>query len=178
MKLFQGFGGFSGQAEFIPNAMVLLNETDVTSASTISFDNVFSSTYDNYLVVASGVAVTQANSILIRMRLAGTDNTSTQYIRQSIDQSGAVTSSRGSLTTSWTNAAFWEATLRNAFSITIFDPAKASTTSAMTRNPYPNQNMVQYYLSHYVGVAYDGFTVIAGTTSLTGNFKVYGLVNS
>lgn len=158
-----------------PNASVFLSEGSITSAASISFDNVFSSTYDNYMIVASGIANGSAQTLAMRLRANGSDNSDTQYIRQTYIASSSVSSSRGTSTTSWNGVGFFETTQRNGIVIYLFDPAKNSTTSGFSELLYAPQDMAGYYFNHFVGVSYDGFTLFS--TSLTMNVRVYGFVN-
>ena len=59
--------------------LVLINTTTISApVASQSLDNVFTSTYDNYLIYTAFIMATQSGSIAYRLRASGTD-TSTNY---------------------------------------------------------------------------------------------------
>jgi hypothetical protein len=63
------------------NALVLLNTTSFTAQSTVSIDNVFSETYDNYRVTFNFTG-TAAHRDRLRFRVSSADNTTSNYSTQ------------------------------------------------------------------------------------------------
>ena len=61
------------------NALVLLNTTTFTTQSTVSINDVFSATYDSYFIIISTDGSTTAQTLGLRMRVSGLDNSSNNY---------------------------------------------------------------------------------------------------
>jgi hypothetical protein len=55
-----------------------------TGVSSVSLNNCFSSTYNNYLIVPDNITQSTSSYMLFRLRTSGTDNTDNSYWRQYI----------------------------------------------------------------------------------------------
>ena len=66
-------------------------EVTFSAATTISVNGVFTATYDNYRMVWESSLAASEDSLQIRMRLAGTDNSSANYTFQYLFADGAST---------------------------------------------------------------------------------------
>ncbi len=81
--------------------LVLLNSTTVSSASSVSVDSLFSSTYDNYLIIPR-VSGTLNSGLSMKLRSSGSDDSSANYSYQSLTgQSTSATATNSSSQTSW-----------------------------------------------------------------------------
>jgi hypothetical protein len=147
-----------------------------TSTTSISVNGVFSSTYDNYLIVTRGTLTGSAQTIGIRYRLAGTDATGSNYAEQNIQASStSVSAGRG---TPLDNAyvAGWWGNLREAFHLYVYGPALAQPTAArsVTVSTDGNATVRDHASTHSLSTAYDGFTFVC-PSNISGALTVYGL---
>jgi hypothetical protein len=111
-------------------ALTLLDTTTFSAQSSVSFDDVFSATYDNYLIHIANTGSTTAVDVLMRLRAAGVDNSSANYSRSSIFQSSTTVS--GQLLTgqtSWIGVTSAVSTQRQFSQLTVFNPFATQYTA-------------------------------------------------
>lgn len=61
-------------------ALVLINTTTFSGVTSVSIDNIFSSTYNNYKVLASFESFSGTDNVFnMRLRTSGSDNTTSNY---------------------------------------------------------------------------------------------------
>lgn len=161
--------------------LVRINTTTFSAVSSVSLNNVFTSTYQNYRILFDYVASAQ-NNHSIRMRVAGTDNTSTNYskiLQGSYVNNTAVTAGNTG-NTSWDVLQNASAIYANA-SMDIYFPAGARSTS-FSMAAYLQNSVAEYGLFsagiHNVNTAYDGFSLIAAAGTISGTIRIYGYKNS
>ena len=151
-----------------------------TGASSVSFNNVFSSTFANYKIMLSLSLSTGAQLTYMRMRSGTTDNTSTYvwgYIGQRITNS----------TTNWASSSSTTA----GICILNSGASGPQTTSIDMLNPFvvgsvTTWNLVGYWADsvgasgfsggglHANAGSFDGFSIYPGGGSISGSIKVYG----
>jgi hypothetical protein len=162
------------------SGLVLINTTTFSAVSSISVNNVFTSTYDYYKVLINHTGSTTASNT-IRLRLAGTDNTGANtYKTQENESDGSVnTATRRS-----GDAMLLGATSNTADSvctnvIDIFNVALASPTGIQSYNIGSGSNGFMRIIGgyHTVSTAYDGFTFITASGTISGKLRVYGYAN-
>jgi hypothetical protein len=150
-----------------------------TGVTALSLNGVFSSTYDNYVIDMRHSASTTVNP-RIRMRTAGTDNSTTNsYVFQRILANG--TSVSGERVTG--NNAFIggaTSTQRDGLDLFVYGPNLAQPTAmrSVTVYGFTAAAMFDCAVTHNQSVSYDGFSILndgSGAT-FTGLIKVYGLV--
>jgi hypothetical protein len=164
--------------------LTLINSTTFSAAANVSFNNVFSSTYDNYRVVWELTNSTAGTYFSMRMRASGTDNTSANYWnnRGLLSQTSAQSISDTSAQTAF--LAFMERDTGPASgAYEIYSPYKTTETTLFGTyqfryySPY-NQHTALKTGSMSVTTSYDGFTVFpAATSTMTGTIKIYGYKN-
>jgi hypothetical protein len=146
--------------------------------SSVSINNCFSATYDNYLIVAQMSSSTAA-AINARLRLSGTDaTTSYAYALDEIFLSSGPTSVLNSSTSSFLiqgNPGAAHGFV--GFNWTIYRPAIAAATyinGMATRDS--SLLTLRGGQSHATSTAYDGFSIFPSAGTITGQLNVYGLV--
>lgn len=148
------------------------------TAETLSLNGVFTSEFDDYMIVIRYVGTNNNNSGLVRMRVSGTDNTTAssytdQYIAAS---STSVSASRGSQTSAILfNAG---ADQRSGASIYFYGPYLAQPTAirSVTVGGAANAYLIDCAVTHNQSTAYDGFTLFPNNNgTFTGQLTVYGL---
>ena len=195
------YGSTSGYVEIAPPAvggsqvltlptdsvqpgMVLVNTTTFSSASSISINNCFSSTYSNYRVIFDGYSSSaSAGGLNMRLRSAGTDATGTSYIwgGQYITQSAGPTRNySGGLVSLFEISA--HANYATCFDATVFQPYVSSANTSFTSNySAPGTASAAYGTSagvYIVAAQHDGMTIYPGAGTVTGTIRIYGLRNS
>jgi hypothetical protein len=161
-----------------------------TSASAISLNNVFSSTYDNYRIFATATVVTAATYMSLRLRVNNADNSSTNYRLGNIrlrTQSGegvfaAVTNNATSADLvrmdntsgqSWTFDTSIDIGQPFLSQFTTFKGMGTSTAVVGT-----NQGEAQYVNGFFIdSTSFTGFTLFAPSGTFTGTVRVYGYRN-
>jgi len=167
----------------ILDAPILVYSNTIT-ASSFTVDNVFTSTYANYMMRVS-VFGSVAEVMKMRMRVGGVASASGYYM------SGVLISYAASSVTGVndTNAAFWSsrflhsdtgAATRSVCSMDVFGPQIVCNTavSGLFTDPRTNGSSGPFSGFHNSNASYDGFEITAPTGTLTGSIRVYGLPNS
>lgn len=155
-----------------------INFTDVAS---VSLNGVFTSTYENYLIMVTEVVANSALALNFRLRSAGTDATGTNYTFQQLTANDtSVTGGRtGSQTSAQINTARTDSHGCDT-TLNIFRPQLATETNYSSQVGFDggNSGIVKMLVgNHSLTTAYDGITfLIAGT--MTGAIRVYGYRNA
>ena len=159
--------------------LVLLNTTTFSAQSTVSFNNVFSATYDNYLIHIASTGSTTAVDVNMRLRVSGVDNSSTIYSRSSLYQSSTTVS--GQLLTGqtvWVGIAAAQSSKRQFAQLTVFNPFATEYTAAIgdqMDNTNGNVTQSRRAFGTTVTTSYDGCTISADSGTITGTISVYGI---
>ena len=163
--------------------MVLLNTTSFSGVSSFSLPaNTFSATYDNYKVIVNLDTSVAAVGGTLRMRAAGTDNTSANY---SYIIYGGTQAPAGTFASNGTGA------LATNFVPIAMSGTYSSSTIIEVMKPFLTDNtnvfLTGYYfdgLSNYsaasmggvtsVTTSYDSLTLAVSSGTFTGTYSVYG----
>lgn len=178
-------------------AMVLLSTVTASNSATVDIETTFSSTYDSYLLVASGVTVgTDSVSLNLRMKLSGSYVTTGTYgySRSILRTDGADTTlgvgAAGETATEipLTDATVVLAGLASAnFDINIHNPASTAFVKKIRwRGDWVTAASSAQTTRHAVGVglnqstgALTGIRIYASTGNIVaGKFRLYGIANS
>lgn len=149
----------------------------VTTASSVSLNGVFTSTYNNYLVLF-GLTGSTAIDLLARLRASGTDNSSTNYGRQLIFGDSTLGAS-SSTATSWNLGQLYDADgKRTVLDLMVKDPASSSIYTTGRADSISNASGTPYALKSLFGTtvttAYDGISFITSSGTITGTISLYG----
>lgn len=158
----------------LKSGLVLIATQSFTAASTVSVDNCFTSTYENYLVAVNASGSSDQLTYM-RLRASGSDNTAASYNTQSLSANvSTVSTSRVSSGTTWCVGAL--STNQNALSVNLYLPAVAVTTVFRALNSYASSGAYIFDQSgsHSVASSFDGFTVYPASGTITGSLQVYG----
>jgi hypothetical protein len=155
-------------------ALIHINTTTTGgNVASISIDNVFSSSYDNYLVEIYGTFVS-ADFANLRLRVGGADNsTASSYLRQSLQGSSTSATASSESNTSFrvafrgtTNAAMGRIYIYRPFLTlpTLLNNFAGSESNTTMQHGYHNQS-----------TSYDGFSIITNTNQFDATLITYGL---
>ena len=149
-----------------------------TSASAISLNDVFSTTYDNYRIVLELTA--SANiAIDMRMRFNNADNSSANYWNNRTLGQASTVASVGATTadTSFLRIAEFESGISTG-SYDLFSPFKTQITSIQGLNQFRYTSFYQHSEMKTgqmtVTTSYTGFSLIPTSGNITGTIAVYG----
>lgn len=150
-----------------------VGQVAAAASSSVIFNNVFTSANSYYRLVFSGTTSADIY-LLIRMRAAGSDNTSANYLYGYVQGVSAGASSAAA--TGQTSANLTTVNTEGGHcSVDIYSPADAVATRFQsiggknTTTPF----WVSYYGVHNVASAFDGMTIYTSSGTVTGTFRLY-----
>jgi len=156
--------------------LVKINTTTFSAVASQSINDVFSTTYDNYLILTSHTNSSAAQDLNIRLRVGGADNsTASSYVRQLMEASGS-TVSGGRTTTDRHVFGVTNDILSNAQSLTVFNPFIAQPTVFYSQdlNSRSNAFIAVWGGTHNQSTSYTGFTIFPSAGNITGKITVFG----
>ena len=160
--------------------LVKITTQSFSAASTVSVNNCFTSTYDNYRVVGS---VTGASVAVLRFRLraGGSDNSASSY------DTAVWRMAANNTTATWASGTTTSSDILSMDSgypphtvqMDVIAPYLASYTrcawsGACGLSGVSGTAMFSGALGHYVTGQFDGFTIYPSTGTITGTLTVYG----
>lgn len=163
-----------------PGGLDFISSTPITAANSVSVNNCFTSTYENYRIMFSPSSHSTTTQILLRLRLSGTDS-STNYMteRAGGQGSGAFANQDVYGTTAMTIGYMATTNGTPALTTDLYSPALARPTVALGITGFADttngHSVMNWWNSHTLSNAYDGFTIYAGSSAtMTGNIYLYG----
>jgi len=161
-------GGLVHIETLVANAVSSINSGDSTTP-------VFSSDYEQYLIIFN-VNAAAGNPVLnMRLRNDTTDATGADYNRQNLNiNNTTVTANRSTTQTSFAIATL--STGRVGGQILVTNPFGATTLTTLQ-----STSSLDYFQSDYrshrhdVAASYDGVSFFPGSSTITGTFLIYGL---
>jgi hypothetical protein len=160
------------------SGLVHINTQTFSAVAAVNFNNVFSATYDNYLIKFNNVTGSSTFWVTVRMRANGTDYTGAEHKRQKIGAgSTTVSGSRVTNNTAIEEVLFIESSVQNFGFLELSNPfVSGQITTAMQRGSDTSAGNINMNIHNY-GInqttSYDGFTAfVSGTFS--GSISVYG----
>ena len=166
-------GGLSGAG------LVHIETQTVSAVAAVSFNNVFSADYDDYVIKINSLLASGVVSLLFRFRAAGTDATAGNYGLNFIARSNAALNSGHSVNnTSW-NMGQLVSTEKASATFHITNPFKAETSGFISNTAIPYANSVALNLAfgsggHNVSTSYDGFSFLVSSGDFSGKISVFG----
>jgi hypothetical protein len=148
-----------------------------SACETLSLNGVFTSNYDNYMMVIRGSS-TSAVNIAYRLRSGGVDNsTVSSYVYQYVDAYGtSIAAAR--LTSNQGELGVMNATQRCGFTSYFFGPFLAQPTASRMVNvrDYLSADLIDYANTHNQSISYDGISIISTISgvSFSGLVTVFG----
>lgn len=160
--------------------LVHVNTTTFSAVSSVSLNNVFSATYDNYRIIVTHTAQNSDRSLQMRMRSSGSDNTTATYNYQVFNASGASVSASRATAASFFNCGVTDSADPVGLLVgDILSPFLTYRSSIVTQamSPFSGsymRNAVGYFDST---TSFDGFTLFPDAGNITGTIRVYGYNN-
>jgi len=166
------------------SGLTYITQATPSAVSSISINNCFSSTYDNYLVLFSPTSNSSAatTGITMRLRVAGTDS-STNYVSERLfAEAGSVSGIANPNGTDEWIMSYCKSGANGQVSVRaeLFKPFLATPTGyiasafGVDSSPFLTINNG----AHTASTSFDGFTVAVDVGTITGTIRVYGYQNS
>lgn len=148
---------------------------DFSAATSLSLNGVFTSAYDDYMVVSRNVSSGADAIIGGRFRLSGTDASGTNYTAQAIFVNDTVVGAARALQ-SFFQAGRTASSLRSGVTYYLYGPALAQPTAtrSVTVSALNSGVINDTACTHSISTAYDGLTVFPESGNFTGMITVYG----
>lgn len=170
-------GGIPAWAAPASGDFVLINTTSFSAVSSQSVNDVFSSTYDNYVIKLNNCTGSTDLFVALRLRVSGTDTT-TNYRYQNIQaDSTTVAGSRSTSTTSFPNVFYINSGFNNEATLNIANPFNTKRTTGFSHNVTGGDANIEFNVTGYGlndATSYTGFTLLTSTGNMTGSVSVYG----
>ena len=151
--------------------LTLIKKVTFSGVTSFSEDNVFTSAYDNYLILMSGTS-SSASDTWLRLRVGGVDATSANYDVQLLNVTGGTVSGLSQTTSVFTLGS--DSTSGFNHSSQIFGPAIADKTGWLSFGHRDGARIGFFGGTHTLTTAYDGFTIIDNVGTITGTLWLYG----
>jgi hypothetical protein len=160
--------------------LVKINSTSFSAVSSQSINNVFSSTYDKYVVLAYFSQSSNTAEIRSRLRVSGADNTTTNYNASGLTlfSSGSSTGNAGEGITYFgqygiSNECYYIMNFTQPFQT-------ANTLVSIDASLYQTGTGRKSNRGIYAGTfaattSFDGFTIYPSTGTITGKITVFGI---
>ena len=150
---------------------------DFSAVTSLSLNGVFTSDYDNYMVVMRNTG-NVVDNVVVRLRTSGADATGTNYVDQGLYANGtSVTGFRQTRSYGYINANFNTQGLGTT--VYLFGPNLSQPTAwrSVTEIDVSSGGIYDQAVTHSLSVSYDGFTVLyegSPSNTLTGLLTVFG----
>ena len=162
------------------SGLVLLNTTSFTTVASQTMSSVFSSNFDNYLVVTDLTAVSTTLQVLYRLvDSGGTPNSTSNYYSADAESNvSAVTNRYSGAGSSW-NFSQGTITVGGVFYMNVNQPF-ASTTTRGTHQLFTGGATATEWrggsgsMVHNVASSYTGIQILTSTGTISGKVSVYG----
>ena len=174
--------GIKWAAVAAPSAgLTFLASSSPSAASTVTFDSVFSSTYQNYLI--TGVLTGSADAgVQMRLRVGGVDLSGSNYSYTVLfNDTSSVSGTGGG--TSQTSAKFTNSgsSGTSVFTSYMMNPFATAPTGYMTNQARfigGSQARCDFYGGTNLTNSYDGFKLYPDSGTFSGTIRIYGIANS
>ena len=167
------------------SGLTYITGASFTTAATVSMAaGVFTSTYQNYVVMLQITANSVGQTISVRVNNAGTPRTGANYDGGKLDiTTGGTVTGTGSSSATGFNFGALGTTALGGFVFNVFSPQVATTRTSLTVSGMGVNQAITAgsalfgSMQYQTAEANDGLTFYVGGT-ITGNYRVYGLADS
>jgi hypothetical protein len=160
----------------LPAGLVLLNTTSFSGVASQSINDVFSATYNNYLIIVDDLIRNTGGGldVYLRLRVSGTDSTTGYYYGQGYSLWGSDLAGTGRVNNGGQfSAAGCSSTNKGYSMIWLQNPFLTKITGYQT---IQTRHDAGSYSGGYNSAAtsYTGFSIVADSNNLTGTVSTYG----
>jgi hypothetical protein len=160
------------------SGLVPISTQTLTASSGVIFNNVFTSTYDNYMIIYS-ITGSTTSDLCARMRTGGTDQSGSIYYNQFI-QGGSSTVSGGRSTDTFLNIGTPRTNALGGSVLMVYPQATQRTTIQISHTDY-SAGSVNSPLALVRGgvldnaVSYESINIFPSTGTITGRISIFGV---
>jgi hypothetical protein len=160
-----------------PAGLNLISTGAFTAATAVSFDNVFTSTYQNYRLLITATASAQS-TLQMKLRVGGVDSTANYfYVMAHQRTNGTIITPSSGNPGVFAGINIIAASNKAHGVYDIFSPQIATPTdmtfSASSQDP-SGPFITTGGFRHNVSTAYDGFTILPNAGNITGKVQLFG----
>jgi hypothetical protein len=164
--------------------LTLITAQTFTAASTVSLNNIFSSTYDNYRVIIDWLGVGGNAALSFRFRASGADNTtSNYYLVRSGATTGGTAENQGNAAAAQINyLAYGNDTPLSTITMDVLKPflSKKTTINGVSVGLNTGYSLVAGHTLNCLfdaSTSFDGFSIYPSASTITGVVRIYGYAN-
>ena len=161
--------------------VVRITTSSFTTANAASLDSVFSSTYNNYLILLNIEASSGSNAMNLRFKTGGSDNTTSTYGSSWEYTAFGTAGATGNLgSAAGTNLAYISDITGNlvSYAMTVHNPFASFNTYASWMAVMGNGYKVTGGLEFDAATSFDGISFLSAAGTITGTISVYGYKKS
>jgi hypothetical protein len=159
--------------------LVKIVDASFSTVSSVSVNNCFTSTYDNYKIVVSGVHSSgSGNAVNFRYRSSGSDDAGNNYFWQVLIANNTAISGLRSASTSSAEIGYFAQ--RDIIEVTLTSPSAVQIKTMISHSSANSTGGLQtlvYSHAYSQTTSSDGFTLLTPAGTITGNVRVYGFRN-
>lgn len=165
------------------SGMTLIARTPFSGVASQAFDNVFTSSYFNYLVVIDNIyAATSSDDLQLQLRYAGPTTQAASYYGSSfsVPFSGATVTTASNNATQMTISAITGSSTTYGSGHIFFNNVGNSSLIPSFHGHYVDSDANQMTFGGNINVAriYTGFLLKSSSTNITGTVSIYGLAKA
>jgi hypothetical protein len=162
--------------------MVLVTSQSFSAVSSVSVNNCFTATYENYRIVIKATSgVGGGSDFYLRYRASGTDASSGDYFNGHMYVTAGSGPNRDYRAAATSALIGYAADLATISTFDVASPRLSERTSGnATYATLGSSGSLWGTAGHVLNntTAYDGFTIFVGSGNITGSLRVYGYRNS
>jgi hypothetical protein len=157
--------------------IVRIATTSFSASSAVNLNDIFSTTYTNYIIVLNITSASGTGNLNARLRVSGADNTTSVYSSQydyNLTSGATAGTTKTSATSAWQFSFISDAPLTIPF--TISQPFQTAQTFASTENFMAGDGYKVDSAGWFNNTtSFTGMTFIATTGNITGEAIIYGM---
>jgi hypothetical protein len=157
--------------------IVRIATTTFTTSNAVNLNDIFSTTYTNYMVVLNITASPSTGNLQARLRVAGADNTTSNYysVYEFIDSAGATTgSTKNALTSFWQLSFISDQALSIPF--TVAQPFQTQKTSISAPAFFAGDTYKVTSAGNFIATtSFTGMSFLTSAGTITGEAIIYGM---
>ena len=157
--------------------LVRIATTSFSASSAVNLNDIFSTTYTNYMVVLNITSTASTGNLQARLRVSGADNTTSNYfsVYEFIDSAGATAGS-----TKNANASFWQLSFVSSQELsipfTIAQPFQTQKTSISAPAFFAGDTYKITSAGNFIATtSFTGMSFITSAGTITGEAIIYGM---
>jgi hypothetical protein len=169
----QYYDGATWQSVGVAPGLVFITGASFTTVTSVSLPAAtFSTTYRNYKILFEVTATSASGGTSIRMRAAGSDNTTSNYRQMET----GITQANSTSNNARDNVSNWEG-MSGPIAMDVFSPQATNVTHVI--GGYTNSNPFSIIGRTLNGIfvattSFDSMSFICGSGNFTGYYRVYG----